>query len=275
MLKHAERLGINLTTLVAIAIVSWTVATILHEVVGHGGVCMLVAGDARAVSTTELFCNDVAGGQYRLVAAAGSIANLLAALCCLGLARFVPRLPSTLYYFLWLFMGTNIFHAGSYMMIGPFTGYGDWSYVIQGFQPELLWKLGITALGYGICVLGMRLAANPRWGALLGDEPDERRNRLHLLTRIPFGTALVINFLAGLFSPLQWRWVLMTSLLAPMVLIWLVNLPYWPKSGEPVAAVRLPKSLVWWIAGIALSLFFIGILGPGIGSFAGHPLVHP
>lgn len=275
MLQQTNSSDIHLPTIIAIAIVSWTAATILHEVIGHGSVCALVGGDVRAVSTTELYCGDVSGWQYKLVASAGSIANLLAALGCLALSRLVSRYPATVCYFLWLFMSTNIFHAGSYMMIGPFTGYGDWAYVVQGFQPELLWKLAMTALGYGICVLGMRLAALPRWGELLGDDPDERRRRLHLLTRIPLSTALVVNLLAGLLSPLQYRWVLITSLIAPMVLIWLVNMPSWPKSTEPVSAAPLPRSTSWLIAGAVFCIFFIGALGPGIGSFAGHALARP
>jgi hypothetical protein len=138
MFKQTDQSNIHLPTLVAIGIVSWVAATVLHEVIGHGGVCSLVGGDPRAVSTTELYCLDVSGWRYKAVASAGSITNLIAALFSFALARVVSRLPATLYYFLWLFMSTNIFHAGSYMMIGPFTGYGDWAYVIQGFQPELL-----------------------------------------------------------------------------------------------------------------------------------------
>ena len=275
MFNRSNQSNIHIPTLVAIAIVSWSSVTILHEIIGHGSVCILAGGDARAVSTTELYCANVAGGQYKMVAAAGSIANLVAALGCLALSQVASRLPFGLYYFLWLFMSTNIFHAGSYMLIGPFTGYGDWSYVIEGFEPELIWKLGVTALGYGICVLGMRLAALPRWGALLGDDAEERRRRLHLLTRVPFGTALVVNLLAGLLSPLQLRWVLMTSFLAPLVLIWLVNMPYWPKSDPPGLAVPLVKSIPWLVAGTVFCLFFMAVLGPGIGSFSGHPLARP
>jgi hypothetical protein len=263
---------IDLPTIIAIAIVAWTAATMLHEVIGHGSVCLLVGGQAQAVSTTELYCRNVLGAQYRLVASAGSLANLLGALICFGLIRVVPRWPPTLYYFLWLFMSTNLFHAGSYMLIGPFTGYGDWAYVIQGFQPELLWKLVLTALGYGICVLGMRLAAMPAWGALLGDDPSQRRHRMQTLTRVPLATALVINLLAGLLSPLQLRWVLTTSLLAPLALLWLVNLPRWLKSASPLSAVRLKKNMTWWILGAIFCIFFIAVLGPGLGSFSGHPL---
>ena len=275
MLKQADHSNIHLLTLVAIAIVSWTAVTVLHEIIGHGGVCTLVGGDVRAVSTTELYCLNVSGWRYKLVAAAGSTANAIVALFCLALARIISRLPATLYYFLWLFMSTNIFYAGSYMMIGPFTGYGDWAYVIQGVQPELLWRLGMTAVGYVICVVGMRFAALPQWGELLGQDPDERQTRMHLLTRVPFVIALMVNVLAGLFSPLQPRWAMLTSLLAPMVLIWLVNLPNWPRATEPVPAVPLPRNMAWWIAGIVFCLFFIVVLGPGIGSFSGHVLERP
>jgi hypothetical protein len=275
MPKQADDVAIDLPTIVAIAIVSWTSATILHEIVGHGGACLLVGGEARAVSTTELYCAGVAGGEYKLVAAAGSLANLVAALGCFALSRFASRFSATLDYFLWLFMSTNMFHAGSYMLIGPFTGYGDWSYVIQGFEPALLWRLLVTATGYGICYFGMRLAALPQWGGLLGQDLEERKRRMHLLTRVPLGTALIVNLVAGLFSPLQIRWVLMTILLAPLVLLWLVNLPYWPGFGQSITAVPLRRSIAWWVAGAVFCIFFIAVLGPGMGSFSGHVLARP
>lgn len=275
MLKQTTHAEINFPTIVAIAVVSWVSVTILHELIGHGGACLLAGGEVRAVSTTELYCSDVSGWQYKLVASAGSIANLLAALGCLALSRFVSHLSARTYYFLWLFLSTNMFHAGSYMLIGPFTGYGDWSYVIQGFEPALLWRLLVTATGYGICYFGMRLAALPQWGGLLGQDLEERKRRMHLLTRVPLGTALIVNLVAGLFSPLQIRWVLMTILLAPLVLLWLVNLPYWPGFGQSITAVPLRRSIAWWVAGAVFCIFFIAVLGPGMGSFSGHVLARP
>ena len=272
MITRTNQINIHLPTIVAIAIVSWVAVTIIHEIIGHGVVCLLVGGDPLAVSTTELYCGDVAGRQYKLVAAAGSLANIIAGLFGFALSRVATRSSSTLSYFLWLFSSTNIFHAGSYMMIGPFTGYGDWSYVIQGFEPVLLWKIGMTALGYAICILGTRLAALPQWQLLIGQDPDERRTRMQLLTRVPFVTALIVNILAGLFSPLQLRWALTTSLLAPMVLLWLVNLPAWPRSEHPISGVSLPSSIAWLIVGILGFILFVGVLGPGVGSFSGHIL---
>ena len=91
MFKQADQSNIHLPTLVAIAIVSWVAVTVLHELVGHGGVCALVGGDPRAVSTTELYCLEVSGWQYKAVASAGSIANLIAALFAFALARVVSR----------------------------------------------------------------------------------------------------------------------------------------------------------------------------------------
>jgi hypothetical protein len=34
-----------------------------------------------------------------------------------------------------------------YLLIGPLTGFGDWSYVARKLKPELVWIVGITALG--------------------------------------------------------------------------------------------------------------------------------
>jgi hypothetical protein len=272
MTKQYSHFGVDLPTITAIAVVAWASVTVIHEVVGHGGACLLVGGSPLGVSTTEMRCGDVVGWQYKVVVAAGSIANVIAALCCLALLRVSAHTASTWRYFLWLFITANLFHAGSYMLIGPFSGYGDWAYFVQGFEPGVLWKLGLTAIGYGICVIGTRLAALPYWQPLLGQELDERRTRMQLLTRIPLITAFIISVLAALVSPLQFQWVIVSAALAPLTLLWLVNLAVWPDAPQSTPALPLHRSIAWLVAGVVCFMLFVVILGPGIGSFVGHVL---
>jgi hypothetical protein len=259
---------VHIPTLVAIATVSWVAVTVVHEVVGHGGACVLVGGDLRAASTTEVWCDQVDGWSYRLVVAAGSTANLFAALCVLAVLSSGLRLSPATRYFAWLFVGTNLFHAGSYLLIGPFFGYGDWSHFVQGLEPNLVWKIVMTAVGFGVCMVGMRIAAPPRWQPLFGQEPYGQA-RLELLTRSAFLTALIVSTLAALLSPLELSWVLRAAVLGPLVLVWMMGLPIGQSSNEPVS---MPRSLGWLVVGILCAVLFVGGLGPGVGSFAGHEL---
>lgn len=169
------------------------------------------------------------------------------------------------------FGATNLFHAGNYLLIGPLTGIGDWSSVARNLEPTLVWTIGITALGYGVNVVGSRLARRPVWQPLLGVEEEERQIRMRLLTRLPLAAALVVSLAAGLLSPLQPRYALVTSLIAPLVLLLLVRLPTWPDVDQPAPPVRIASG-AWVVAGVAVGLSFVLVLGPGLGSFAGYSI---
>jgi hypothetical protein len=158
-----------------------------------------------------------------------------------------------------------------YLLIGPLTGFGDWSYVARNLKPELVWVIGITALGYGVNVVGSRLARRPEWQPLAGVEEGERELRMRLLTRLPLAAALVVSLAAGLLSPLQPRYALLTSLIAPLVLLLLVRLPSWPERDPPDPPVRIASG-AWVVAGVVVGLGFVLILGPGLGSFAGYSI---
>ena len=139
------------------------------------------------------------------------------------------------------------------------------------------------ALGHGLaCLLvgGKALAVSstelrcdgPEDGAHLvvtaaGVGEQERETRMRLLTRLPLAAALVVSLAAGLLSPLQPRYALVTSLIAPLVLVLLVRLPSWPESDPPASPVRIAS----W-AGVVVGLGFVLVLGPGLGSFAGYTI---
>jgi hypothetical protein len=120
-------------------------------------------------------------------------------------------------------------------------------------------------------VVGSRLARRPEWQPLAGVEAEERETRMRLLTRLPLAAALVVSVAAGLLSPLQPRYALVTSLLAPLVLLLLVRLPTWPERDPPEPPVRV-ASWAWVVAGVVVGLGFVLVLGPGLGSFAGYSI---
>ena len=65
---------IHRPTLVAIALVSYVIADIVHEALGHGGACLLSGGKAVALSTVHFECSI----STRFISAAGTCANLIA-----------------------------------------------------------------------------------------------------------------------------------------------------------------------------------------------------
>ncbi|MGH9866023.1 MAG: hypothetical protein ACRD4H_11470, partial [Candidatus Acidiferrales bacterium] len=117
-------------TISAIAVVAYVIADIIHEGLGHGGMCVLTGGHPLALSSVYFQCEH----EGRLVAAAGTLANLAAALVSWIASRFVLR-STRLRYFLWLLMTINLLEFGGYFLFSGVGNIGDWAAVIQGLQP--------------------------------------------------------------------------------------------------------------------------------------------
>jgi hypothetical protein len=49
----------------------------------------------------------------------------------------------------------------------------------------------------------------------------------------------------------------------------LVNVIPWPRAPGPAARVWLSRSGAWLAVGLIVLVFYVGVLGPGIGSFEG------
>ncbi len=130
-------------TIVAISIVAFAIANLLHEGAGHGGACMLAGGHAKVLSTVHFECSL----DSRFVSAGGTLVNLVAGFVCWFALRFVRQGSGHLRYFLWLLMTINLLSAGGYFMFSGVGNFGDWADVIHGFPPALLWRCGLTVLG--------------------------------------------------------------------------------------------------------------------------------
>jgi len=88
--------GIDRPTLVAIAVVAFALANLVHEGVGHGGACLLAGGRARALSAIH-FDGDLGGlapAAGKWVAAGGTLANLTLGLLAAAALRFSPGHPA-------------------------------------------------------------------------------------------------------------------------------------------------------------------------------------
>jgi len=107
----------DLWTVIAIAIVAYVFASIIHEGVGHGGACLLTGRHPLAMSTVHFECD----GEGRIVAAGGTIANFAAGLGFWVASRLASR-ATQLRYFLWLSMTINLLQAGGYFL---FSGVGN------------------------------------------------------------------------------------------------------------------------------------------------------
>jgi hypothetical protein len=260
---------IDRLTVVAIAVVAYALANVIHEGIGHGGTCLAVGGRLTALSAVHAECAAEDRGLLAssLVTAAGTLANFAAAaVAWLLLRRQGARLTSGRY-FLWLFMTLNLLQGTGYWLFSGVGNVGDWAQLVAGREPRWLYRAVLALLGgagyWAAILLGLR-TLNP----LLGDGPD-RLQRARTLCLVPYFAGGALYVAAGGFNPVSPLLVLISAAAASFggtsAFAWMTQLlrgPGYPAaSGEPLA---IDRSVVWIAVAAATALVFVGILGPGL-----------
>jgi hypothetical protein len=172
-----ERTQPDLLTIVAVAIAATVITDLIHEGLGHGGMCVVTGGQPLVLSTVHFECSV----DTRLVAAGGTIANLVSGALFWVAARGVRRIASWRYFF-WLVMTFNLFDAGGYFLFSGIGNFGDWAMVVAGWQPTWGWRVGLIALGtvtyfvlfVPLCLFELR--------PFLGRDAEDRARRARQLT---------------------------------------------------------------------------------------------
>lgn len=252
-------------TLAAIGVVSYALAIMLHEAVGHGGACLISRGTPLVVSTVHMECS----ADTRLVDAGGTLVNFLAAAVFLALGRFVRRSPR-LHFFCWLSMTVNLLTATGYFLFSGIGGFGDWAEFIRGLGPQWLLRLVLTllgAVGYAAAVRLSLLELRP----LIGSDQERRVTRAVRLMQTPYYTGGILACIAGAFNPVGWYLVALSAAAATFGgtsgLVWMHN---WlrnpqriPLGSEPEPA-PIQRSWSWIVAAALVAVVFISILGRGV-----------
>jgi len=262
--------AIDVVTVVAIAVLAYTLSNTVHEALGHGGAAVLLG--ARPTMLNAIFFNyDEATASetvQRWISAAGSIADLIVGLPALALSS---RVRSTRWrYFLWLFAAVNLTTAFGYLLYSGVAGIGDWSRVFAGLAPEWLIRVALTAAGAPLYfIVAPRLLA-PRLDPFLGLEPNARERRARTLSLLPYLAGSVSLAVAGILNPLGVKILLISAVAAGFggtsLLAWYFTIPRKPAPGTVEPPLGLPRSTAWIAAAGAVLLFFVFVLGPGIGS---------
>ncbi len=278
MENNRRNLKIDIPTLVAISIVAWVLAVSLHEVVGHAVPALLMGLDVRlATSTGVNIPSDQVpydlwnSFQARTLLAGGTVVNFLTGGLALLLLHFRKPTSKAFQYLLWLFATFSLVIVVMYLVSTTAIGAGDWIVFVQSLNPRNLYIAII--IGTGI-LLALPCYAFP----LLEWMPDLKGNRLTLLkiTFIPVIALSVTQILSTLRSPYINEQGGQNPLLASIfvcihLVIWaiLVNLIPVPRSSRGIDSISLQRSPIWLAVGIVFFLFFIFILGAGIGPFSG------
>ena len=260
----AEAVRPDLWTVAAIAIAATVISNVIHEGLGHGGMCVASGGHPVALSTVHFECS----ADTRLVAAGGTLANLIFGVLFWAAARRVKQSASWRYFF-WLLMTFNLLQAGGYFLFSGMGNIGDWAAVVEGWHPAWAWRAGLTALGAVTYFLWFVPLCLRELRPFLGNDAKIRVRRARLLTLVPYFTAGILSCIAGMRNPVGPLLILISAAAASFGgnsgLAWMWNLLYGPRI--PSSELQMPKierSRAWIVTAVILAIVFIAGLGPGV-----------
>jgi hypothetical protein len=256
-------------TLVAIAVVAYALANLVHEGLGHGGACLLAGGRPLALSAIhfEEDPGSLGAAAQKWVAAGGTIANVALGVLALAALR-ATRQASNTRYFLWLFTTVNWLQAAGYWLFSGLGNVGDWAAVIEALSPHWALRLGLALVG-GAAYVGVVVFSLRELAPFLGGGAERLRLAVEL-TLVPYLAGGTLYVAAGLPNPVGLRLVLISAAAASFggtsALAWMAQLlrnetRFPPREGEPPP---LPRSTSWLVAGAVVALLFVLVLGPGI-----------
>lgn len=257
----------HLPTVAAIGVLAFLLANVAHELVGHGGAGLLVGARPLAFSSAW-YASDSEGVSIwgrRFQEAGGTLMNVLVG----GLAWLawphVRRRSAHLAYFTWLSLAANLLPAGGYLMVSPLAGFGDWRAFVTGLEPQLAWRLGLTALGVVLSCAALALVVRAAGPLVGGGSESQRRARLRPLAWVPYLFAGALVFpLSAAFNPYGPRFVLTTLAAHLGGSAWLIWAPEWLRAAPDAPALALARHNGWLLAGALGTLFLVAVLGPGV-----------
>ena len=257
-------MGRDRLTIVALAVIAYALASVVHEGLGHGGACVLSGGKPQLITSMQ-FQGDSRGlstAAVKFIAAGGTIANLILAVVAIAL---LARRADATWFFLWLTASINLMVATGYLLYSGVANIGDWSVIIRGWSGGWFWRITLTLIGGATYWLTVKWAMRTL-GSRLGEDRVRKANSLSLVSFITGG---VLSVVAGVFDPGGLILVLISGTTASLGgtsgLAWgpqLLHDPaFAPQCGEALEVRRSWRAIA---AAVAVAAMFILLLGPGV-----------
>ena len=248
------------TTVLAIAMVAYLLAKIVHEGLGHGSLCLLTGGELVAVASAWCDCErapDTSAWALRAIKAAGPLANLALGGGALLALRWVHGRAAGAYA-LWLIAAVNLFMGAGYMLTDPWFGFGDWTAFIEGLERPLLWKIGISSLGL-LIVCGAIRALVPWLGA-----GEQRVRNGRVLALLPWGVVggavMTAVAMTNTYGPKYAFTSALATVWGTSFLAWMFHVKRPPARAEPLLVTPSPA---WRAVGLVALLLAI-VLGHSV-----------
>jgi len=257
-------------TVASLAVLAYVAANVLHEGVGHGGACALVGGVPQLLTSANFECgtDGLPATASRLIAASGTIANLIGGAAAVIAYRRSDARGAAVRFFLWLFATINFFTAFGYFLFSGVGRIGDWADVMAAVHPQWVWRLPLAAGGFALYWLTAQRAF-AALGRFIGGRPCDRFIVGKRMTVLSYVSGGVLYCLAGALNPSGPRLLLISAAAASLGgtsgLWWGTNFlrARAPDgiAGPPSGIARDARIVA---AAAAVALVFVCLLGPGI-----------
>ncbi len=251
----------DFATLAAAGVLAYVGETMLHEAVGHGGMCMAQGFHFTMLAPLWMRCSAFSAG----VVAAGPALNVISAAVVFAVLRWVRPagvLPGLL---LWLGFAFNALVACGYLGVGAASGFGDWPALFGWVQPTVAWRLPaglIAAAGYYGC---LRLAAS-LFREFSGSGGAARRRlwrRAMVGGAAACGVACAAEMVGGRVQVMALLLAVGCTLVVGFSLTSMDNVVSAPGTRDrDLGAVRRSYALIG--AAVVVAMVFIGVIGPGL-----------
>ncbi len=256
------------TTIVAISVIAFVLADIAHEVLGHGLGFLIAGGRSGIFTTTRLMATQNLGDSgSKLFDLGGPAGNLLFAalpwLAQRGLRQPAPHLRL----FLWLLMASSLFWGIGYVIFSGALARGDWFALIRDSSNLWIWRVLFVIVGIALYRASTRLvAAELHW--IIPKSDPASRFRVRRLAWLSYIAGGLISCAGAALDPRGAMEILNSGALSGFAsavgLLWVPGL--FPLYGQEhdTAGHAVSRGFAWIAAGLAVSVFYIAVLGPGI-----------
>lgn len=254
---------IDFLTIVGLTLLCGPLFVMLHEIGGHAVACLTVGAHPTDIGAYYIDCDTNDWMSARIVAAAGVIADFIAAAIAFIL---FPKMRSDFGKFImWMAFTMNAMTSAGYFLFSGVAGIGDLAPGADGGMGEMahpwLWRSGLILIGFPLYWWVVTKAMAMMTHLLGGGEAANKVRRKTVLT-IYFVNGL-IGLLVGLFNPVGFV-IVATSALASsfggLAGFWSVAYAG-PRTGEP-RPFRIERNWLIIAVGVIMVGLFAAILGP-------------
>jgi hypothetical protein len=254
-------------TIAAIAVVSYLIAAVVHEGLGHGLTAAALGARDLKLSTAALHMDSasVSPEASRVISIAGPLVGLLVG-TLLALCHANTRSGTAEFrYCLWLTAYVCLFANSGYLMALSFAPFGDVHGFVTGLGSAFAWRLGLTGFGAAVSLVTL-LAAGRTLDEFLGR--GRRRRRAVRLLVVSYFAGSCPLILSTLLRNEGSRLVVVSAAPATLGgtswLLYTILAVGGARTSTPPVPLTPRRSLPWWGAGVLAILIYGLVLGPGV-----------